>query len=69
MAAAAAATAAAAPGPRGGDGEEPPGGLPPTVRAPVKGLRWCVMVTCADSVTSKMADAMRCRWWRAIIST
>uniref|UniRef100_A0A182QLE4 Uncharacterized protein n=1 Tax=Anopheles farauti TaxID=69004 RepID=A0A182QLE4_9DIPT len=33
------------------------------------GLRWCVIVSWADSVTSKMAEAIRLRWYRAIIST
>lgn len=35
----------------------------------LKGFFWCVMVTWAESVTSKMADAMRCLWWRAIVKT
>jgi len=35
----------------------------------LKGFFWWVMVTWADRVTSKMADAMRCLWWRAIVNT
>lgn len=35
----------------------------------LKGFFWCVIVTCADKVTSNIADAIRCLWYRAIVKT
>uniref|UniRef100_A0A182VN46 Uncharacterized protein n=1 Tax=Anopheles merus TaxID=30066 RepID=A0A182VN46_ANOME len=45
-----------------------PAGPAPVALGTKNGLRWWVMVSWADSVTSRMADAIRLRWYRAIIS-